>query len=421
MREHFGHLCARLSIPLEELLRLGRAHMEDPNEPFCMTALALRIASQSNAVSKLHGSVTRKIWSSLYPHVPTDEIPIGHITNGIHIPSWYSREVARLYSRYLGPRWQEDPVDSHVWDRVERIPDGELWRARERLRETLVSFSRKRLHEQFQRRGMPLAIVRTAEEALDPDALTIGFARRFAVYKRASLLLRDPDRLARLLNDPDRPVQIVFAGKAHPADHPGKHVMREIVHLAAEMRFRRRIVFLEDYDMEVARAARPGRRRVAQHSAPASGGERNERNEGGRQRRASPERPGRLVGGGVHLRHRLGDRERRGVRRSGGAGSGRERGALRSARAGSRSPLLPPGSGWTAARLDREDQGLHAGALPGLQHEPDGGGILALLLPSRPRPFAVRSARHPFGRPRARLLAAQDDRETGLTWRSRRS
>jgi starch phosphorylase len=253
MREHFGQLCARLSIPLEDLMKLGRARPEDSNEPFCMTVLALRIASQSNAVSELHGSVTRKIWTSLHPHVPVDEIPIGHVTNGIHIPSWYSREVARLYSRYLGPRWQEDPVDRQVWQRVERIPDGELWRARERLRESLVSFARKRLHEQFQRRGMPLAVVRTAEEALDPDALTIGFARRFAVYKRASLLLRDPDRLARLLNDPDRPVQIVFAGKAHPADHPGKHVMREIVHLAAETRFRRRIVFLEDYDIEIAR------------------------------------------------------------------------------------------------------------------------------------------------------------------------
>ncbi len=253
MRENFGPLCARLGFPIDSLLKLGRVHPEDGDEPFNMTVLALRTSSQSNGVSRLHGSVSRRIWGGMFPMIPVEEIPIGHVTNGIHIPSWYSREVARLYSRYLGPRWQEDPVDLQVWQRVERIPDAELWRARERLRESLVSFARRRLQEQLLRRGMPLGLVRAAEEALDPDALTIGFARRFAVYKRANLLLRDPDRLARLLNDPERPVQIVFAGKAHPADHPGKHVMREIVHLATEPRFRRRIVFLEDYDMEIAR------------------------------------------------------------------------------------------------------------------------------------------------------------------------
>jgi len=253
MREHFGPLCSRLSVPLDALLRLGRVRPEEAGEPFCMTVLALRTCSQVNGVSRLHGSVTRKIWAELYPKVPREEIPIAHVTNGIHIPSWYSRDIARLYSRYLGPRWQEDPVDQLVWQRVERIPDAELWRARERLREQLVSFSRQRLQEQLRRRGMPLAVVRSADEVLDPDALTIGFSRRFAVYKRAGLLLRDPDRLARILNNPDGPVQIVFAGKAHPADHPGKHMMREIVHMASEMRFRRRIVFIEDYDIEVAR------------------------------------------------------------------------------------------------------------------------------------------------------------------------
>ncbi len=253
MREHFASLCARLGTPLESLLRLGRVYPDDANEMFSMTILAIRTSSQVNGVSRLHGEVSRKLWAPIHPQVPIDEVPIGHVTNGIHIPTWYSREVARLYSRYLGPRWQEDPDDFEIWKRVERIPDAELWRARERLRETLVTFARRRLQEQLQRRGMPTVLVRAAEEALDPDALTIGFARRFAVYKRANLLLRDPDRLARLLNDPERPVQIVFAGKAHPADHPGKQVMREIVHLASEPRFRRRIVFLEDYDIEVAR------------------------------------------------------------------------------------------------------------------------------------------------------------------------
>jgi glycogen phosphorylase len=253
MREHFGPLCQRLNVPLESLMRLGRVETANAAEPFSMTLLATRTSSQVNGVSRLHGEVSRKIWAPLFPKVPIDEVPIGYVTNGIHIPSWYSREVARLYSRYIGPRWQEEPVDRDIWQRVDRIPDAELWRARERLRETLVSFSRRRLREQLQRRGMPHVLVQAAEEALDPDALTIGFARRFAVYKRANLILRDPDRLARLLNDPERPLQIVFAGKAHPADHPGKQLMREIVHLVSEPRFRRRIVFLEDYDIEVAR------------------------------------------------------------------------------------------------------------------------------------------------------------------------
>ncbi|MBD3161370.1 MAG: alpha-glucan family phosphorylase [Candidatus Eisenbacteria bacterium] len=253
IREHFASTCARLGISLETLMGLGRIRPDDAAEPFCMTVLALRTSSQANGVSLLHGSVSRKMWEGLYPKVPVEEIPIAHVTNGIHIPSWYSREVARLYSRYLGPRWQEDPRDQDVWSRVNQIPDAELWRARGRLREVLVTYAREKLQSQLRRRGMPHALVRQAEEVLDPDALTICFARRFAVYKRASLLLRDPERLARLVNDPERPVQILISGKAHPADQPGKQIMREIVHLASASRFRHRIVFLEDYDIDVAR------------------------------------------------------------------------------------------------------------------------------------------------------------------------
>jgi starch phosphorylase len=256
--EHFSTLCARLGIPFGSLMGLGRVRPDDMKEGFAMTVLALRTTSQANGVSVLHGQTSRKMWSDLYPQVPVDEVPIGSVTNGIHIPSWYSREVARLYSRYLGPRWQEDPVDRQVWERVERIPDAELWRARERLREFLVTFARRRLQDQLQRRGLPMGMVREAEEVLDPDALTIGFGRRFAVYKRANLLLLDPDRLSRILNSEERPVQVVFAGKAHPADHPGKQLLREIVHLANDPRFRRRIVFLEDYDIDVAKVLLQG-------------------------------------------------------------------------------------------------------------------------------------------------------------------
>jgi starch phosphorylase len=234
-------------------MALGRVQPGNRSEPLCMTVLALNTTTQANGVSRLHGEVSRKMWADLYANVPVEEVPIQHVKNGIHIPTWYSREVAMLFSRYLGPGWQEDPKDREVWNRVDRIPDAELWRARCRLRERLVSFTRSRVQDQFRRRGLPHTVVRAAEEVLDPDALTICFARRFAVYKRANLLLSDPDRLDRLVNDPERPVQILFAGKAHPADQPGKQVMREIIHLASETRFRHRIVFLEDYGIDVAR------------------------------------------------------------------------------------------------------------------------------------------------------------------------
>lgn len=253
VKEHFSGVCSRLGIPFERLMSLGRVRPLDRSEPLCMTVLALKTSSQANGVSRLHGSVSRKMWADLYPGVPASEIPISHVTNGIHIPSWYPREIAQLYTRYLGPGWQEDPKDKQVWERVRKIPDAELWRARGRLRETLVTYSRKRLQDQLRHRGMPHTVVRSAEEVLDPDALTICFARRFAVYKRANLLMNDPDRLARILNDPERPVQILFAGKAHPADQPGKKIMREIIHFASGTRFRHRLVFLEDYDIAVAR------------------------------------------------------------------------------------------------------------------------------------------------------------------------
>ena len=187
------------------------------------------------------------------PDVPEQEVPIGHVTNGVHFRSWVSLEMNQLYDRYLGPKWREEPADAKLWQRTESIPAGELWRTHERRRERLVAYARRRLRAQLISRGAPKSAVEYADEVLSPDALTIGFGRRFASYKRATLLLRDPDRLARILNDPDRPVQILYAGKAHPKDDAGKQLIQTIINLAERPEFRQKLVFLENYDMAVAR------------------------------------------------------------------------------------------------------------------------------------------------------------------------
>ena len=253
MDKYFSAYYSELGLSREEFLALGRANPADNGEPFSMAVLALRLAAHTNGVSRLHGRVARKMWQSLWPGVPEDEVPITSITNGVHIPSWISFDMAGLYDRYLGPRWLAHQADQTVWGRVDEIPDEELWRTHERRRERLVAVVRRRLSEQLEKRGAPLSEVERASEVLDPAALTIGFARRFATYKRATLILRDPDRLASILNDKDHPVQIIFAGKAHPQDNPGKELIQQIIHLARREEFRRRIVFIEDYDMSIAR------------------------------------------------------------------------------------------------------------------------------------------------------------------------
>jgi glycogen phosphorylase len=253
MEYYFSDYYRKLGLTRHDFLALGRRDTHNEAEPFCMTVLALRLATYRNGVSRLHGRVTRRMWHGLWDQVPEDEIPITHITNGVHFRSWISLEMNQLYDRYLGPRWREEPADEKVWQHAERIPDEELWRTHARRRDRLVVFARRRLRAQLERRGAPQPELDAAGEALDPAALTIGFARRFAPYKRATLLLRDPQRLARLLNDPDRPVQVIFAGKAHPRDDSGKELIRQIVSLARQPEFRRRLVFIEEYDMAVAR------------------------------------------------------------------------------------------------------------------------------------------------------------------------
>jgi starch phosphorylase len=242
-----------LGIGRDEFLALGREDRNDAQEHFCMTVLALKLSARSNGVARLHGEVSRSMWKRVYAGAPTHEVPIGSITNGIHHRSFVAGPIRRLYDQYLGPKWVTDPQDAALWDRVEQIPAEELWRAHERCRERTVTFARARLGTQLARRGMSRKDVAEAAEVLDPAALTIGFARRFATYKRATLILRDPARLAKILNDPARPVQLLFSGKAHQKDEPGKELIRKVVHLAAQPEFRHRIVFLEDYDINVAR------------------------------------------------------------------------------------------------------------------------------------------------------------------------
>jgi starch phosphorylase len=237
----------------EEFLALGRPHPENPREPFNMAIFALRMAEYSNGVSKLHGEVSRRMWQDVWPGVPEDEVPIDFVTNGIHTRSWISYEMATLFDRYLGPDWPRKPEDPGVWKRVDEIPDEELWRTHERRRERMVSYARRRLYKQLMQRGARPALIQAATEVLNPDALTIGFARRFASYKRATLLFRDPERLKSILCNPSRPVQILIAGKAHPKDDPGKTLIKTIIHFAKDETVRRHVVFLENYDMSVAR------------------------------------------------------------------------------------------------------------------------------------------------------------------------
>ncbi len=242
-----------LGLSRRDFLALGREDPDNDHEPFGMTRLALRMSATSNGVARLHGVVSRKMWQRLWPAVPEAEVPIGHITNGIHVSSWCAASLKRLFERYLGPRWQDGPSNDAMWKRVNHVPDQLLWRTHVNRRERLITIARQCLRRQLARNGAPQSQLADAADALDSNALTIGFARRFATYKRAALLLQDPERLARILCNPARPVQAIFAGKAHPRDEPGKRLIQEVVTLSRTEPFRGRIVFVEDYDMNIAR------------------------------------------------------------------------------------------------------------------------------------------------------------------------
>ena len=254
VRRYLEPYRAALDINENELLGLGRVNPQEHSAPFSMPVLAMRVADHYNGVSELHGQVSRSMWSGLWPDLPTHEIPIDYVTNGVHMASWVASEMGALFTRYLGPRWTEHCDDPELWERAHEIPDAELWHVHEHRRHRLVQHARRWLRGGAERRGAGLEELTLCDEVLDPQALTIGFARRFATYKRATLLFSDLARVKKLLANPERPVQLVFAGKAHPQDKGGKELIRSLIHASRDAGLRGRVVFLEDYDMRIARA-----------------------------------------------------------------------------------------------------------------------------------------------------------------------
>ncbi|MFN7920597.1 MAG: alpha-glucan family phosphorylase [Bryobacteraceae bacterium] len=251
--EYFNDYCEKSGIPFDALMQLGRRRRDDPAERFSMAVSALNTSSYRNAVSRLHRDVSQEMFQDMWPQLPTAEVPITSVTNGVHLPSWVNGDLAALYDQYLQPDWQERHADPRTWEQVKDIPDSELWEVHRRRKRRLVQFVRERVQHSAAARKASTAEMRRLAEVLDPEAFTIGFSRRFATYKRATLLIRDVPRLKRILNNPEMPVQVVIAGKAHPKDHPGKSFIREIYNLSRDPEFSRRLVFVEDYSIEVGR------------------------------------------------------------------------------------------------------------------------------------------------------------------------
>ena len=253
VEEHLGPLSDELGLTPENLMGFGRVYSNDEQERFCMTVLGLKLSRHANAVSSLHGEVSRAMWWNLYPGKPEDAVPIGHITNGVHVPSWLAPQMRRLYDRHLGVAWPNHSSEKQTWAAIENVDDGELWETHLNLKAQLLDFARHRAQEQAIRRGDSREMFARLQKLLSPDALTIGFARRFATYKRANLILTDIQRLASLVNDPKRPVQFLFAGKAHPHDEPGKKVLQQIAQMMRDTALGDKFVFIEDYDLNVGR------------------------------------------------------------------------------------------------------------------------------------------------------------------------
>ena len=248
-----GPLRESLGIAENELLSLGRVRPEEDGESFCMTVLGLKGGWKSNAVSALHGRVTRRMWQDLWPGRSEFEVPIGHVTNGIHVASWIAPAVRQFYDAYLGPDWSRRMSRPETWAAIADIDDGELWETHQILTARLVSFVQRQVCAQEEQRKGTMEACDLTRQRLDPDVLTLGFARRFATYKRGDMILSDEARLERLILDEKHPVQIIFAGKAHPRDEPGKHLIQRIFRMSRDPRFLGRVVFMEDYDINVAR------------------------------------------------------------------------------------------------------------------------------------------------------------------------
>lgn len=253
VEEHLGPMRDELHLSHEALMGLGRVEPQNQQETFCMTVLAFKLSRRANAVSSLHGVVSRRMWANLWPWRSDDEIPIGHITNGVHVPTWLAPQMRRLYDRVLPGNWSNRTSDPQMWADFASVSPGELWETHATLKNGLITYVRSRQVAVARKNNLPPALIEELGNVLDPQVLTIGFARRFAPYKRAGLILNDLKLLDELINDPLRPIQIVFSGKAHPADEPGKRILQEIIRISRDPRFRGKIVFLENYDINRAR------------------------------------------------------------------------------------------------------------------------------------------------------------------------
>lgn len=253
VRKYFQDFIQDVGISMDEFLSFGRVHRENHHENFSMPVLAIKYSSFVNGVSQLHAEVARGMWRHLWKDIPEEHVPIEGITNGVHLATWLSFEMNELFRRYLGDNWQEQQDKVELWKRIDNIPDPELWRVHSVRRRRLIYFIRERLHRQLMEKGAPQMQLDEAREALDPETLTIGFARRFATYKRGNLIFRDIQRLLNLLDRSEHPVQFIFAGKAHPQDHAGKEIIKDIIHHINDRHLIKKVVFIEDYDMNVAR------------------------------------------------------------------------------------------------------------------------------------------------------------------------
>jgi starch phosphorylase len=314
--EAIGGVAKEAGVDPWRLIELGRTHEHDPNEPFGVTQFALRTSRAANGVARRHGEVAREMWHPLWADRAVDDVPIGHVTNGVHLPSWVGPAMARVFDRHLGEDWARRATDPATWEPVDGIPDDELWAARNEQRAALVEFVRDRSTADRLQRGEGRDYVEAAARAFDERALTIGFARRIATYKRLDLLIRDAERAVRLLGG-DRPIQVVLAGKAHPRDDAGKSLVQALFsRRELDPRLGERIVFLHDYDMGVAARLVRGCDVWVNVPAPAHGGLGDERDEVRGERRAAALRPGRLVARGLRgrARQRLGPVGRDGPR-----------------------------------------------------------------------------------------------------------
>ena len=253
VEEHLGPLRESVALAPREFMALGRVVADDESEDFCMTVLALKTSRRANAVSSLHGEVSRAMWTGLYPGVREDRVPIGHITNGVHVQTWLAPQMRQVYNRHLGPDWPSRGGEPGFWEAIENVDDAEIWETHQTLKAQLIAIARRRVIQHAEARGESPEFIAHLRRALSLDALTIGFARRFATYKRANLILEDLEAIASLVNHPQWPVQLIFAGKSHPHDQPGKRMLQQVAQLTRDPRFCGKLIFIEDYDITVGR------------------------------------------------------------------------------------------------------------------------------------------------------------------------